>query len=371
MKKMNQAGPKSWWRCLLALPAVVSLAAGSAAQADDVIELSFATYYPGTISWADVEHAYIDEIEKRSGGRLKVAKKHWKGLFGAKELQGAVGDGAVDMAWSSPLYTPADNPIRTLLIGGPFLGKYVDVPPLAFTHLYDTWEPAREDFHKHNVVPLYIRPGPQMGMALKGEIGSPDDLAGKKIRAHGAVFSKGLKNMGAVPVLVEAFDIEQQMRAGNLDGTSETGGLSWALYAKNIPGTTLVDPRIGPYGAGHMIMNKEKFEGLPDDLRKMLTDMRYEWTILATRWVAFDAARTKKVIEENDYPLVRFTDEQFAAWREKMKIDEEIAAQVEELEAKGVPAREAVSRFKAISAILDKTSVYPSVDLVPDVPTYH
>ena len=371
MKTTNKTSPRSWRRCLSAFPVIFLLAAGQTAQADDVIELSFATYYPGTISWADVEHAYMDEIEKRSNGRLKVTKKHWKGLFGAKELQGAVGDGAIDMAWSSPLYTPADNPLRTLLIGGPFLGKYVDVPPLAFTHLYDTWEPAAEDFHKHNVVPLYIRPGPSMGMALKGEISSPDDLVGKKIRAHGAVFSKGLKNMGAVPVLVEAFDIEQQMRAGNLDGASETGGLSWALYAKNIPGTTLVDPRIGPYGAGHMIMNKEKFDGLPADLKKILVDMRYEWTILATRWVAVDAARTMKAIEEESYPLVRFTDEQFAAWREKMKIDEEIAAQVEEYEARGVPAKEAVSRFKAISAILDKTSVYPSVDMVPVVPTYN
>ena len=54
-----------------------------------------------------------------------------------------------------------------------------------------------------------------------------------------------------------------------------------------------------------------------------------------------------------------------------MKIDKEIAAQVEEYEARGVPAREAVRRFKAISAILDKTSVYPSVDKVPDVPTYN
>ena len=169
-----------------------------------------------------------------------------------KELQGAVGDGAVDMAWSSPMYTPADNPIRTLLIGGPFLGKYVDVPPLAFTHLYETWEPAAEDFHKHNVVPLYIRPGPSMGIAMMGEISSPDDLIGKKIRAHGAIFSKGLKNMGAVPVLVEAFDIEQQMRAGNLDGASETGGLTWGRYPEKIPGVTLVDPRIGPYGAGDL-----------------------------------------------------------------------------------------------------------------------
>jgi len=175
----------------------------------------------------------------------------------------------------------------------------------------------------------------------------------------------------AAPVLVEAFDIEQQMRAGNLDGASETGGLSWALYAKNIPGVTLIDPRIGPYGAGHMIMNKEKFDGLPADLRKMLADMRYEWTVLATRWVAMDAARTMKTIEENNYPLVRFTDEQFSAWREKMKIDDEIATQVEEYEGRGVPAKEAVSRFKAISAILDKTSVYPSVDRVPVVPTYN
>ena len=368
---MKITSPRSLWKGLLALPVAFALSAGPTAQAEDVIELSFATYYPGTVAWADVEHAYFEEIEKRSNGRLKVTKKHWKGLFGAKELQGAVGDGAVDIAWCSPLYTPADNPLRTLLIGGPFLGKYIDVPPLAFTYLYDTWEPAADDFHKNNVVPLYIRPGPQMGMAIKGEISSPDDLVGKKIRAHGAIFSQGLQNMGAVPVLVEAFDIEQQMRAGNLDATSETGGQGWAKYAQNIPGVTLIDPRIGPYGAGHMIMNKDKFESLPADLQKMLVDMRYEWTILATRWVAVDAAKAMKIIEDNGYPLVRFTEEQFADWRAKMKIDEAFAALAEDYESRGVPAKEALERYGAITEILNKTSVYPSVDMVPVVPTYN
>ena len=40
------------------------------------------------------------------------------------------------------------------------------------------------------------------------------------------------------------------------------------------------------------------------------------------------------------------------AWREKMKIDEELAALADEYEAKGVPAQEALSRFKAIAALL-------------------
>ena len=169
-----------------------------------------------------------------------------EGLFGAKELQGAVGDAAIDIAWCSPLYTPADNPLRTLLIGGPFLGKYVDVPPLAFTYLYDTWEPAAEDFHKNNVVPLYIRPGPSMGMAMKGEISSPDDLSGRRSEPT-ARSSARSEEHGRGSGAGRSVDIEQQMRAGNLDATSETGGSGWALYAKNIPGTTLIDPRIGPY----------------------------------------------------------------------------------------------------------------------------
>ena len=83
------------------MPLMAAFVAGQTAQADDVIELSFATHYPGTVSWADVEHAYFEEIEKRNGGRLKVTRKHWKGLVGAKLLQGAVGDSAVEMAWCS------------------------------------------------------------------------------------------------------------------------------------------------------------------------------------------------------------------------------------------------------------------------------
>ena len=359
------------WKAGLASVMLAFVFGGSGAKAakevDGVLELTFAAYWPGTVAWADIEHAYFAAIEERSGGRLKVTKKHWKGLFGAAELQGAVRDGAIDMAWSSPLYTPADNPIRTLLIGGPFLGKYIDVPGLVYTHLYDTWEPAKEDFHKHSVVPLYIRPSPAMGLALKGEFNSPDDLVGKKVRSHGKVFSKGLKNMGAIPVLVESADVEQQLRAGNLDGTTELGGLTWAKLGTNIPGLKLVDSRIGPYGSGHMIMNKEVFDSLPADLQKMPSDMRYEWTLLCTRWAAIDAQKAAALIEKENIPFLRFTDEQFDDWMVKMKIDDEIEALIEENEANGVPAREAVRRFKEVAAILDKTSIYNTTTAFPTV----
>ena len=95
---------KMWKAGLVSVMLAFAFGASGVKAADDVIKLSFATYYPGTAAWADLDIAYMKAIEKESNGRVVFDPINWKGLFGAKELQGATADGAVDVIWSSRNY---------------------------------------------------------------------------------------------------------------------------------------------------------------------------------------------------------------------------------------------------------------------------
>ncbi len=350
----------SWRKISAALALTFALVAPTASTAEESISLSFATYYPGTASWADVEIAYMKKVEELSNGRVKFDPINWKGLFGAKELQGALADGAIDTAWSSSMYTPADNPLRVLLIGGPFLATTVASQSQCSNYLYENWEPYRDDFHKNGIHLLYTRPGPAMNMITGEMISGPKDLIGKKIRAHGKAFSAGMANLGAIPVLVEAFDVEQQLRAGNIAASSETGGTGSAKIANNIGGTaTLVDPGIGPYGAGHMVMSLDKYNSLPEDVQQLLDGMRYHWTNVAIQNVYADYAAMMKMVEDNGINYMKFTEAQTAELRELMDIDNELLKLAAEYDAQGFPATEALERHKQCSSIIDKVNPVP------------
>jgi TRAP-type C4-dicarboxylate transport system substrate-binding protein len=303
----------------------------------------------------------MKNIEIATNGRVVFDPINWKGLFGAKELQGAAADGAIDVAWSSPMYTPSENPLRTLLIGGPFLVGTVAAQAHCLTYLYETYEPVTNDFHKNGVVLLYSRPGPSMLMITGDMISGPADLIGMKIRAHGKVFSAGMANLGAIPVLVEAFDIEQQMRAGNLDASSETGGTTGATLARNIGGTTtLIEPMIGPYGSGHQIMGKDKWDSLPADIQQVFIDNRYRHTNIAIQNVAADYQVMMKAIEESGQPYMAFTRAQLQELKDLMNIEAEIDKLLAEVDAAGFPGTEALAKMRQCAAIVDKINPTPA-----------
>ena len=352
---------KMWKAGLVSVMLAFAFGASGVKAADDVIKLSFATYYPGTAAWADLDIAYMKAIEKESNGRVVFDPINWKGLFGAKELQGAAADQAVDVIWSSSSYTPSVNKLRVLLLGGPFLSTTVASQSQCMNYMYETWAPARDDFHDNGVVVLYIRPGPEMMFMFNAPITGPEDMVGKKFRSVGEIIGNGLVNMGAVPVLVEAFDIEQQMRAGNIDGAVEMGGMAAVNQVANLgEGAQLVNPGIGPYGAGHMLMSKKTWDGLPADIQTMFNDFRFKWTNVAIQERYADFGVMMKTVEEQGLDYLEFTPAQSAQLFEMMKMTEELNNLTAKFDAEGIPASEALARHTACADIVDRVNPTPA-----------
>jgi TRAP-type C4-dicarboxylate transport system substrate-binding protein len=340
--------------CLMAL-LLVLMTSGHTLKAQDVIKLSFTTYVPD-IAFMQNTKDWLDALEKRSGGRIKIEPRTWGGaLFGAAQLLGAAGDGSVDIVWASPTYTPADQPIQTLF-NVPFLTSNVDSSAKAQTMLYETWAPAREDFTKNNVVLLFKNTSGAMGMGLSKPITGPEGLAGLKIRAPGKIWSTGLSNAGTVPVQMGPGDLEPGMRSGTIDGFSEIpiGGVGTFCGAC----AQVVDPGVGPFGMGHLLMNKDSFDALPDDLKALIESMRWEYIIRTAKYALESDAKIQETLMERNIQFLRFSDEQYKAWYDAMKADQVLEAAAAEAEARGVPAREALTRFRELTNLYDRDSIH-------------
>ena len=312
----------------------------------ETITLTFTTYIPfGSFHKPTV--AYLDELERRSQGLVKVRVRTWGGaLFGATELLKACGKGAVDIALSSPLYTPTEQPLWSFF-NAPFLTSDVYAGAMAQTELYETWQPARDEIERNNVVLLYKHASSPMSLGLAKVINSPNDLAGLKIRAHGKLWGRSLENSGSIPVLISASEIVQAMNRGTIDGWSEVGIGMAPVFAEGTE--QIIDPRIGPYGAAEMVMNKDVYEGLPESAKKLIKDMRSEWALRTARISQEMDEEAIEKIQELQIPYLRFTDEQFRKWHIKMDVEAELKEMVDDAEAKGVPAREGLRRFRALA----------------------
>ncbi len=140
----------------------------------------------------------------------------------------------------------------------------------------------------------------------KQKIASLNDLRGVKIRAMGPVEVNFTKAIGATPVPVNWNELYTALQQGMVDG-------NWAADAPQFA-TKLHDETRYVYdvaSAGAMItlsMNKDKWEGLPADIRQVWLDLKDDWfnRQLASAKEGYDAGR--KLLTDAGVSAIPVTD---------------------------------------------------------------
>ena len=101
-------------------------------------------------------------------------------------------------------------------------------------------------------------------------IRTPDDLKGLRMRRPSAIAGDIIGSAGGTPVGLPATDIYTSLQRGVLDGVS----LPWdATGSFRLLELTNTHTNIPFYSSAIMVtMNKDKYDSLPDDLKKVIDD---------------------------------------------------------------------------------------------------
>jgi len=101
-------------------------------------------------------------------------------------------------------------------------------------------------------------------------IGTPEDMRGMRIRRPSAVAGDIIESMGASPVGLPANDIYTSLQRGVVDGLS----FPWeAMETFKLNELTKYHTNMPFYSSALMVtMNKDKYEGLPEDLKQVIDD---------------------------------------------------------------------------------------------------
>lgn len=112
--------------------------------------------------------------------------------------------------------------------------------------------------------------GPETLHSADKLIRTPEDMKGMRIRRPSAVAGDIIESMGASPVGLPANDIYTSLQRGVVDGLS----FPWeAITTFKLDELTKYHTNIPFYSSALMMtMNKDKYESLPDDLKKVIDD---------------------------------------------------------------------------------------------------
>lgn len=328
----------------LALSAVIT--AGGAAAQDVVLKMH--QFLPAQAPVpARVLVPWMEKIEKESGGRIKF--EHYPAMqLGGKpgELYGQVTDGVADVVWTLPGYTPGRFP-QSEVFELPFMIKDAEGASRAYwtlgeKHMFDT------DFKDVKVLALWTH-GPGL-IHSKTPITLPEDLKGVKLRAPTRVTNMMATSLGATAVGMPVPAVPEAMSKGVIDATI----LPWEVTA-SIKSSELVKnhtefPGAPLYTATFILaMNKDTYEALPDDLKKVIDDNSgLEFSAQAGRISQEADAPARQIAVDLGNNIIELTPEQIAVWKEGAQPT--IDTWVKEMSEKGIDGQALLDEARAAIA---------------------
>src|SRR5678815_4139652 len=166
---------------------------------------------------------FAEDVDKATGGKLKITVHANASLFKAPEIKRAVQGGQAQMG--EVLLVNFQNEWQIYGIDGlPFLAdSYAEA-----LKLYKAQKPALEKkLAEQGMMLLYTVPWPPQGIYVKKPINSAADLKGVKWRAYSPSTARIAELVGAQPVTVQAAELSQAMATGVIESYMSSGSTGY------------------------------------------------------------------------------------------------------------------------------------------------
>lgn len=270
---------RSTFKSLVAAAMTAGVLAGMAwspsAQAQTVRKLTYATYIPDTFAMTKADVWFMNEVTRRTNGRITFEKYYSGSLLKASDILPGVASGAADIGNSVPsAYNRQDYPLSNITL--PFITTRVDSLTHAFKDLYDANPQFRKEYESRGLKLLYAPAYAENTIWSTKQVAKPADVKGLRVRAVLAV-GDSLAKMGASIVAIPFPDAIDGMRRGALDAmsaapfdTGVTAGLSEIARFGSDAG------RMGVYAVSATVINQKTWASLDKDTQKIIETVAAE-----------------------------------------------------------------------------------------------
>ncbi len=310
------------------------------AGGESVINLSYSIFFPPTHVQCQTAQLWADEIGSQTGGRVKITLYPAGSLTKAPQCYNGVVTGISDIGMSCFAYTRGQFPLMEgldLPLGYPD-GKTAS---RAATAMYDKYKPEE----MKNVHVLYIHGhGPGI-LASKKDVSSLEDMSGLKVRATG-LSAKIVDRLGGVPVAMSQGETYEALQKGVVEATFCPMETLKGWKQGEVIESVTDSSAIGYTTSMYVVMNKAKWDSLPDDIKSVFDSVSKKW--VDKHGEAWDVAdqEGKEYVESLDKKFLPLADGEQEKWVAAVEpvVDEYIKA----AESKGLPGKEFVEDIRVI-----------------------
>lgn len=291
---------------------------------------------------------WAEEVAQASGGRIAIEHFDAMSLGGRPpELMDQAKDGVVDMTMTVVGYTPGRFP-RTEVFELPFMMTDPIATSLAFQQMVE------EDFQANEYADLKVLGawvhGPGVIHTEDG-VYKLEDMQGKQVRGPTRVINDMLNELGATPVGMPLPAIPESLSKGVINGTVIPWEVTPSIKLTELVGKhTEFSGNEALYTATIvLVMNKAKYEAMPDDLRAILDEKSGAHLAGFAAQVMFDYDKPGRDIAVAAGNEITVLDEaEVARWKAASR--PVVSRWVADMATKGIDGQALIDRAQALIA---------------------
>ena len=288
---------------------------------------------------------WADKVEADSEGRIEVERYPSMQLGGTPpELMDQAIDGVADIVWTVVGYTPGRFP-STEVFELPFMVDDARAASSAYWQMFEE-HMADTEFQDLKILGTWVH-GPGL-LHTNKEVRTPGDLQGMKIRGGSRLVNRLLEVTGATPVGMPVPAIPEGLSKGVIDGTTIPWEVTSALKVAELVHNHTEFTGAALYNLTFVLaMNKEKYESLPDDLKKVIDDNSgLEFSIFAGGTQADADGPARQIAVDLGNNIITLNEEETQVWRDAAQpiYDEWVA----DMETKGIDGQALIDEAKQL-----------------------
>ncbi|MCK9510523.1 MAG: TRAP transporter substrate-binding protein [Pigmentiphaga sp.] len=340
-----------WITSLLGFGLATALTAGSAAQAQQPVELTFSAWIPQThILVSNFMMPWAKEVEEATEGRVKIR-------FLPKPVTNPVGhfdavrNGLVDLAFISHSYYPGRFDLMKFGIL-PFSGDSAESNSVATWRIYDKYLRDANEHRGVKLLGVYAH-GPGGVYTTGRTVENIEDFKGLKLRIGGGIQADLAKVLDFNAVVKPAPESYELMSTGVVDGVLFPPESVASFRLDSVVKNATLFPG-GLYSDNHgIIMNEDAFKRLPKQDQEILLKLSGEHIarLGGKAWGDADVAALE-TLRANGVVFHEANEQLVADVREKTQVFE--TTWLEAAKAKGIDGPKVLAEFRAELEALEK-----------------
>ena len=289
---------------------------------------------------------WAEKVEAESGGRIKVE------LFPAMQLGGRppalidqVTDGAVDIIWTLPGYTPGRFP-KSEVFDLPFIAADAETTSRAAWRFYE--KHLQDEYASIKPLAVHVH-GPGNFHMRAPAIEKLEDLRGRTVRGPTRMITQLLTTLGASPVGMPVPQVPESLSRNVIDGTVIPWEVTRALRVAELVNTHTEFAGGRSFYTTFFVfaMNKNSYDRLPDDLKAVIdANSGLETSAWVGRVMDEGDVPARDIAVERNNTIVTIDGDELERW--KAAAEPVIQSWIDEMTARGINAEELVSDLRTM-----------------------